>query len=54
VPRIEDLKEAHYFDEEFTKEKAAVSLEDPSLIDDATQKAFEGFTCGGDSVLDKL
>ncbi|OHS98046.1 AGC family protein kinase [Tritrichomonas foetus] len=56
VPEIRSETDTSNFDTEFTGEEAAVSFEDASLIDQNTQKDFEGFTCVADkpNVLDNM
>lgn len=44
VPTLKSLTDVTNFDEEFLAEPTGFSFEDPSLIDDETQKSFVGFT----------
>ncbi|KAH0786277.1 AGC family protein kinase [Histomonas meleagridis] len=44
IPTIENEIDTSNFDEEFTEQPTAVSFEDPSLVPEEAQIAFQGFT----------
>ncbi|KAH0787512.1 AGC family protein kinase [Histomonas meleagridis] len=45
VPKIKNEMDTSHFEPEFTSEHPAVSLEEETLLDEETQKAFVNFTC---------